>query len=203
MNGKLSQAFDLPGGGRQGDNLYPLIFAIVMHGLTLAVQHCPATGVAIPGTSRKSKIKQYVDDSALFASSQTDTGHYIDAVKLFEQASGMRVNWDKTDGMYIGSNTERPPAPEVTRNHTDGTSTTISFAQKIYSNAPGALRDAHRLQYHTRLRYLGVIIGTSLPADHNWHVIKSNIEATINNRLIHDTTDVGKVINCNPCVIGS
>ena len=115
----------------------------------------------------------------------------------------MRVNWDKTDGMYIGSNVARPPTPEVTRQHADGTSTTISFAEKIYNHAPGAHPGAYRLQYHTRLRYLGVIIGTSLPADHNWHMIKSNIENTITNRLTYETTDVGKVINCNPCVIGA
>ena len=32
INGKLSPGFKLPGGGRQGDNLFPLIFSIVGHG---------------------------------------------------------------------------------------------------------------------------------------------------------------------------
>ena len=33
INGKRSKYFDLPGGGRQGDNLYPLIFTIVVQDL--------------------------------------------------------------------------------------------------------------------------------------------------------------------------
>ena len=33
VNGKRSPFFDMPGGGRQGDNLFPLIFSIGVQGL--------------------------------------------------------------------------------------------------------------------------------------------------------------------------
>ena len=44
INGKRTKGFDLPGGGRQGDNLFPLLFALVVHGLTLAVKNTKLTG---------------------------------------------------------------------------------------------------------------------------------------------------------------
>lgn len=178
VNGTLTRKFALPGGGRQGDNLYPLIFAMVMHGLTVAVQECPARGVRIPGTIRRAKIKQYVDDSALFASNQADIEHYIEAVKLFERASGMKVNWDKTDGMYIGANAANPPTPHVTVTHADATTTTISFAKDtVVGHTPGPQgpEPIRHLKYNTRLRYLGVIMGPKLPPNHNWALLKPKL----------------------------
>ena len=44
---KLSPGFKLhvPGGGRQGDNLFPLLFDIVVHGLKILVDTSELTGV--------------------------------------------------------------------------------------------------------------------------------------------------------------
>ena len=41
VNGKRSPFFNLPGGGRQGDNLYPMIFAIVVQGLASLISEHP------------------------------------------------------------------------------------------------------------------------------------------------------------------
>ena len=41
VNGKRSPIFPLPGGGRQGDNLYPIIFAIVVQGLASLIAEHP------------------------------------------------------------------------------------------------------------------------------------------------------------------
>ena len=203
VNGKLSRGFSLPGGGRQGDNLYPLLFAIVMQGLTIAVQKSEAQGVRIPGTNKRVKIKQYVDDSALISTSDADTIAYIKAVRRFEQASGMKVNWDKTDGMYIGTNARNPTRPSVTVNHDDGTHTTVHFAKcKQLPRTPGQPARTVTV-YNTLLRYLGIYTGTAQTENCNWNKTKEAIRKTVEGRLQHETTDIGKVINCNPCVVGA
>ena len=198
VNGKNTRPFKLPGGGRQGDNLYPLLFALVMHGLTVAIHNSPARGIPIPGTHRYAKIKQYVDDSALFSSSEDDTKHYISAVKIFEQASGMKVNWSKTDGLHIGANAITPPHSEVTVQHTPTDSTTIKFATTCM------VQDRYGNQVQqTRYHYLGVMIGSTLPPDHNWNIVKTKLMQTLENRLTREKTDIGKVINCNAVVYGT
>jgi len=56
INGKLSKGFNLPGGGRQGDNLFPLLFALVVHNLKLIIDHCPAQGIPIPNSNSTSRL---------------------------------------------------------------------------------------------------------------------------------------------------
>ena len=54
INGKQSNFFDLPRGGRQGDNLYPLIFTIVVQALNHMINSTTAQGIELPnGTIKK------------------------------------------------------------------------------------------------------------------------------------------------------
>ena len=54
INGKRSDPFALPGGGRQGDNLYPLVFSLVMQALAIAIRNQESThggkmqGIQVP-----------------------------------------------------------------------------------------------------------------------------------------------------------
>ena len=45
LNGFLSEPFPLTGGGRQGDNLFPLLFTLVVQGLNDLIKSSDATGV--------------------------------------------------------------------------------------------------------------------------------------------------------------
>ena len=70
INGKLTSFFELPGGGkhccRQGDSLFPLIFAVVVQGLASLINKSDAVGIKIGDTYHK--IVQYADDSTLLVS---------------------------------------------------------------------------------------------------------------------------------------
>jgi hypothetical protein len=95
INGKRGRFFDLPGGGRQGDNLYPLIFAIVMQALNALIHSKGITGIT-QADKLILKLKQYADDSTLFGSSREDYLKIRAALQTFCDASGMRINWDLT-----------------------------------------------------------------------------------------------------------
>ena len=66
INGKHSPGFKLPGGGRQGDNLFPLLFAIVVHGLKVLTDVSTLHGITPHGSSTPTKIKQYADDTCFY-----------------------------------------------------------------------------------------------------------------------------------------
>jgi len=109
INGKLSPGFKLPGGGRQGDNLFPLLFAIVVHGLKILVDNSELTGITAYGAPHPTKIKQYADDTCFFLNNQQDIDVSLEVVNTFCKASGMVINLDKTDLMYLGSWATNPP----------------------------------------------------------------------------------------------
>ena len=68
VNNKRTAFFPLPGGGRQGDNLYPLIFAIVMEVLNVSIRTQSMEGIRIPNTKDKRlTLAQYADDSTAFS----------------------------------------------------------------------------------------------------------------------------------------
>ena len=71
VNEKQTKSFHLPGGSRQGDCLYPLLFALVMHALKLSVDNptddgSKIKGYKLPHTTEHVRIKQYVDDSSIY-----------------------------------------------------------------------------------------------------------------------------------------
>ena len=90
INGKRGRFFDLPGGGRQGDNLYPLIFAIVMQALNALISSKDITGIK-QADSLILRLKQYADDSTLFGSTREDYLEIRAALETFCDASRRRL----------------------------------------------------------------------------------------------------------------
>ena len=108
VNGKRSDFFQLPGGGRQGDNLYPMSFMIVVQGLASLIKTFPIQGIRGPeGT--KFDLGQYADDTTLCIGCDSDWLHYREAIDICCDASGMSMNWDKSLALWLGSNIMNPP----------------------------------------------------------------------------------------------
>ena len=82
VNGKRSDLFQLPGGGRQGDNLYPMIFVIVVQGLVSLIKTFPIQGIQGP-EGNKFDLGQYADDTALCIGCDSDWMHYQNAIDIF------------------------------------------------------------------------------------------------------------------------
>ena len=190
VNGKLSSGFTLPGGGRQGDSLFPLIFSLVMQGLKTSIdsardsQGSTIQGIDVPFSTKRIRIPQYVDDSAICITRMQDFQVAFDAIQKFGRASGMRINWDKTVGMWIGDWMKRPPHSQLQVSPTH----TIKFID-------------HHGQYITKLRYLGITCGHVAPAE-GWHAARDTILATTTARISPGETDRGRVLIGNAVFIG-
>ena len=99
----------MPGGGHQGDNLFPLIFSIVAQGLHSLIDTFPVSGIFLPHSDKPETIGQYADDTTLWGSTMADYDAYKSALDIFEQALGMVLNWDKSFILWLGSWQTLPP----------------------------------------------------------------------------------------------
>ena len=135
-------------------------------------------GITPQGSSTSTKIKQYADDTCFFISQINDIYDSLDIVETFCKASGMVINLDKTDLMYMGSWVNRPPI------------------------LPQPLR-INIVDPNSQLRYLGVMIGNSLPKDIAWTRVKSKIVDTIAKSQVNHPTLTERTLITNSVVTGN
>ena len=102
VNGQRTEYFQLPGGGRQGDNLYPLIFCIVMQVMHIAISMHNLKGIEINDNCIV-KLGKYADDTTIVGMGHDDYVKLRNGIHLFERASGMNVNWDKSIIIKLGT----------------------------------------------------------------------------------------------------
>ena len=177
VNGRCSNYFDLPGGGRQGDNLYPLIFTMVVQALQSLIATYQIQGIELPDNSHF-KVGQYADDTTLGGSSHQDYINFKSALTIFQQASGMRINWDKSILMWLGN----------------------------FVNSPFALpnNDSIKiLQVGQATRVLGVMMGHHVNRDIAWHKLKTKVQSLTSSTLVKSGDDLSNTITANSILIGS
>jgi hypothetical protein len=51
----------------------------------------------------ETKLCMFADDTQLFNKNDESVKKYFDILTIYEKASGSKVNYEKTKGMYIGS----------------------------------------------------------------------------------------------------
>ena len=102
-NGWMSQFFKLSRGMRQGCPLSPYLFTLCVEILGISIRgNEKIKGIEINGNS--SKISQFADDATLtvlFCQETLDT--IIATLDKFYLISGLKVNYDKTEVLRIGS----------------------------------------------------------------------------------------------------
>ena len=173
--------FPLPGGGRQGDNLYPMIFAIVVQGLASIIREHPLIRGITDEDGNSFKLGQFADDTTLGVGCDNDWTYYKQTLDIFCDASGMRVNWDKSLVMWLGSNITNPP-------------------RILPINAPQELTIMqHRVPY----RVLGARMGTDLPRDSLWQYLKPKLDQMLESKLNHSGDEQGDTLIANSIIIGS
>ena len=113
INGFLTEAIPMPGGGRQGDCLFPLIFAIVVMTVDVLMDSDPQfEGLPLPLSDQSNiKVKQYADDTTPFISSPRDYAQCRKHLDSFCNASGSIINWDKSAALLLGNWILNPPTP--------------------------------------------------------------------------------------------
>ena len=103
QNGHLSSFFEISRGCRQGDPLSPYIFIICAEFLANKIrQNKNIKGINVRNSEHK--ISQYADDSSVFLDgSEKSLKALLKELEYFARISGLKVNFDKTQLVWIGS----------------------------------------------------------------------------------------------------
>ena len=103
MNGFLSEFFNIGRGCRQGDPISPYLFILCAEILSIKIRNnSNIKGICINGIEYK--ISQLADDTTLLLDGSEDTvNKTFDILYHFSQFSGLKINFDKTLVIWIGS----------------------------------------------------------------------------------------------------
>uniref|UniRef100_A0A669DHM2 Reverse transcriptase domain-containing protein n=1 Tax=Oreochromis niloticus TaxID=8128 RepID=A0A669DHM2_ORENI len=102
-NGIIGPSFELGRGTRQGDPLSPLLFALALEPLAVAIRREPNfPGVNIGRDCHK--LLLYADDILLFISDPEKSLNSLQAIiNTFSAISGYKVNWTKSEALPLTS----------------------------------------------------------------------------------------------------
>ena len=105
-NGWVSGSFSVEKGIRQGCPFSPLAFIIALEYLAIRIRkHQGIKGIQIGNQVEKIiKILLYADDVTLFLKDKDDLKQAIEILENFKRLSGLSMNKNKTEVMYLGSN---------------------------------------------------------------------------------------------------
>jgi len=108
-NGSFSGNFELSRGVRQGDPLSPYLFVIAIDTLAAVIRTSIIKGIKLD--LEEWKLVQYADDLTLFLSDLTSAQKLFKLLDRFGKLSGLKVNYTKTEAMWIGLCRDRPNRP--------------------------------------------------------------------------------------------
>ena len=109
-NGWLSDPFSISRGIRQGCPLSALLFVIVAEILATKIRNSTAVeGIKVASENSENYIKicQFADDTTLFLKNENEARSSLTIIHDFGNHSGLKLNINKTDGMWLGRYKER------------------------------------------------------------------------------------------------
>ena len=109
-NGVTSPYFNLERGVRQGDPLSPYLFILCAEILACKIrQNQNIHGIEIG--NHKLSLLQYADDTSGILLDLSSAKHFLKTVETFGLYSGLKLNKEKTEGMWIGNNKNSQATP--------------------------------------------------------------------------------------------
>ena len=149
VNGFLTNSIPLKRGIRQGCPLSALLYVIVIEVLALQLRANPnLVGFEIEG--EKIISLHYADDAIITITQNNCFKEVIKDLALYEAASGAKVNYDKTKGLWLGRWKDRTDLPLG-----------IKWTNK-------------------NIKRLGVYVGNDNPAIHTFEEITPKVERSMN-----------------------
>lgn len=113
VNGHVSRKEMSLAGVRQGCPLAPLLYLFVAQALQSWLK---STGLGMDiGPGDRLAAAQYADDTKAFLQSldEGEVTRFLECMRVFQRASGQKLNEDKTELLPIGMGQQRPPPPMV------------------------------------------------------------------------------------------
>ena len=113
VNGFLTERLDLRKGVRQGDSLSPLLYALCMEALACQIRNnSDIEGFLLPGAKGlRYKVGQNADDTTSFVNDYRSLVHLFKSVHIYELGSGAKLNFSKTEDMWLGAWRTRTDEP--------------------------------------------------------------------------------------------
>ena len=104
LNGFLGEKINIYRGIRQGDPVSGFLFNIAVEILARQIKNSNRlTGIRL-NTNTEVRISQYADDTILFLDgSERSLNGATEELAKFSSESGLKLNWEKTSGLFIGS----------------------------------------------------------------------------------------------------
>lgn len=108
-NGWTSKPFQIQRGIRQGCPLSALLFLLVVEILAENIRTDKSDGLKIKcnGSNKHIQISQLADDTTLFLKDEQAITNCLNKVELFGKVSGLKLNKNKTEGLWLGVNENR------------------------------------------------------------------------------------------------
>ena len=109
VHGHLTQSFPIERGVRQGCSLSPLLYVLCVEPLANVIRNDPLIkGAFLPGGGQV-KLCQYADDITGFLADTFSVRRFLKIVDTFGNASGAKLNKDKSSGIWLGRFARDPP----------------------------------------------------------------------------------------------
>ena len=113
INGFVSEFFSLTRGVRQGCPLSMGLFCICSEYLAEFIRNSASIkGLKLPNSDKILKIIQYADDTTIFVADVKELNAILCSFRIYENATGAKVNVEKTEGLWLGAYRGRQDFPQ-------------------------------------------------------------------------------------------
>ena len=110
INGILTDEIEITRGVRQEDPLSALLYVIIAEVLGNQIRsNQNISGVTIRNIEQK--ILQYADDTQIIVCNNSSITEVFKQLKLYEKATGAKINIGKTEGLFMGKWKNRHDKP--------------------------------------------------------------------------------------------
>ena len=110
INGFLTDEFDIKRGVRQGCPLSALLYVLCAEVLGVAIRKNPEIK-GFKFNDEEHKVGQYADDANILVTTNDSIDALFLTLKKYENATNVRVNEDKTEGIWLGNWKNRNDKP--------------------------------------------------------------------------------------------
>ena len=102
-NGFTTAPFEVGKGVRQGDPPSPYLFVICLEILAINIRvNKEIKGIQVD--NEEIKLELFADDLTVFLRNHTSLNVLLDTVNSFTLCSGLKINYEKTEIMFLGNN---------------------------------------------------------------------------------------------------